>query len=619
MNWQHFRTFVWLQWRIRQNQLRRGGIANIIVLAVLLVLGIVIFAGGFLVSFLIGAYALAKVHPIYIMLAWDAVAAAFLFFWLIGLVHDLQRSETLSLDKFLHLPVSLTNAFLINYVTSLVCPCMVIFLPVMIGLTLGLTAARGPAMLGVLPLVLAFLLMVTALTYQFQGWLAALMVNKRRRRTVMVVATMAIILIAQLPQLINFVGPWNQRRTIAAGQRRNEQVADLEAALNTGRITRREYEQRMAELRRAEEARRDQNRQALVQLEETATMANLVLPPGWLPLGAWGLADSNPLPALLGTLGLGLIGGGSLWRSYRTTLRIYTGQLTAGDKRPAAATVPPAAPKAAATATATPTSLLLERKLPGLSEQAAAIALAGFRSLLRAPEAKMMLLSPIIMLVVFGGMLVTRGGNPAEYVRPLIATGALAMVLLSMGQVAGNQFGFDRSGFRVFVLCSAPRGDILLGKNLATAPVAAAMAGVIVVALQIVTPLRWDHFLATLPQFVSMYFLYCLLANWLSIFAPMPIAAGSLRPANMKFVPFLLHFAFTFAFGAVMGPTLAPLGIEFLLRQAGWATWVPVCLILSLAVCAGVLVLYRLLLPLQGEVLQAREQQILQTVTTKAE
>src|SRR5439155_21288042 len=212
--------------------------------------------------------------------------------------------------------------------------------------------------------------------------------------------------------------------------------------------------------------------------------------------------------------------------------------------------IAPAAPKVATISAASPTVTLLERKLPGLSEQSAAIALAGFQSLLRAPEAKMMLLSPIIMLVVFGGMFLTRGGNPPEYVRPLIATGALTMVLLSMGQVVGNQFGFDRSGFRVFVLCSARRGDILLGKNLATAPLALGLAGVAVVALQIFTPMRWDHFLATLPQFVSMYVLYCLLANWLSIFAPMPIAAGSLRPTNAQFVPVLLHILFTFGVSA---------------------------------------------------------------------
>ena len=45
--------------------------------------------------------------------------------------------------------------------------------------------------------------MVTALTYQFQGWLASLMSNPRRRRTVIVVATAVFVLIFQLPNLLN--------------------------------------------------------------------------------------------------------------------------------------------------------------------------------------------------------------------------------------------------------------------------------------------------------------------------------------------------------------------------------------------------------------------------------
>jgi ABC-2 type transport system permease protein len=618
LNWQHFRTFVWLQWRIRQNQLRRGGLANVIVLAVLAVIGAFIAVCGFLAAHLIGKFVLARVEPAVVMLVWDVVVIAFLFFWLIGLVHDLQRSETLSLDKFLHLPVSLTSAFLINYLTTLVCPCLVIFLPVMVGLTTGLTVSRGPAMLGILPLVAGFLLMVTALTYQFQGWLAALMVNKRRRRTIVVVTTMAVILLAQLPNLINIAGPWRTTRIEDRSKQRREE-AELREALRAGKIDHPEFQRRTNELARGGKDAADKDRQALRQLADTATVVNLVLPLGWLPLGAMGLADRNPLPAILGTLGLGLIGAGSLWRSYRTTLRIYTGQLT-GEKRPSpAATVAPGLPKSAVISAALPTGTLLERHLPGLSEQAAAVALAGFRSLLRAPEAKMMLLTPIIMLVVFGGMFLSKSPNPPEYVRPLIATGALVMVLLSMGQVVANQFGLDRSGFRVFVLCPARRGDILLGKNLSTAPLAAALAGVAIAALQVFMPMRWDHFLAIVPQFVSMYFLYCLMANWLSIFAPIPIAAGSMRPANFKFVPFLLHLVFTLVFGALIAPALAPLGIEFLLRQAGWTRGLPVCLLLSLVLCAGVILLYRLLLPLQGDLLQAREQQILETVTTKAE
>src|SRR5207248_4705457 len=170
----------------------------------------------------------------------------------------------------------------------------------------------------------------------------------------------------------------------------------------------------------------------------------------------------------------------SLWRSYRTTVRLYTGQFTSGKTR-AAPTPAPAAPVAAG-----PRKVgMLEQHVPWVSEQAAAIALGGFRSLLRAPEAKMMLLTPIILVVVFGSMFLGRRGDPPEMVRPLMGFGAMATVLLGMVQLLGNQFGFDRSGFRVFVLCPARRRDILLGKNLAFAPMAAGLAGLLVLLLQI--------------------------------------------------------------------------------------------------------------------------------------
>src|SRR5205085_5802193 len=119
----------------------------------------------------------------------------------------LQRSEVLAMDKFLHLPVSLLGAFLINYVSSsLLSVSLALFAPAMLGLALGLTLRRGPAMLLVLPLLAAFLLMVTALTYQFQSWLASLMTNKRRRRSIIAVVTVAFILLCQAPQLLQFLG-----------------------------------------------------------------------------------------------------------------------------------------------------------------------------------------------------------------------------------------------------------------------------------------------------------------------------------------------------------------------------------------------------------------------------
>ena len=57
-----------------------------------------------------------------------------------------------------------------------------------------------------------------------------------------------------------------------------------------------------------------------------------------------------------------------------------------------------------------------------------------------------------------------------------------------------NQFGFDRDGFRVFVLSPAPRRDILLGKNLAFAPMAMAIAAVILVVVEFLCPMRLGPF-----------------------------------------------------------------------------------------------------------------------------
>ena len=44
----------------------------------------------------------------------------------------------------------------------------------MVALALGLALSRGPLMLLLLPLIAAFFFMTTAITYQFQGWLASI-------------------------------------------------------------------------------------------------------------------------------------------------------------------------------------------------------------------------------------------------------------------------------------------------------------------------------------------------------------------------------------------------------------------------------------------------------------
>jgi ABC-2 type transport system permease protein len=264
-------------------------------------------------------------------------------------------------------------------------------------------------------------------------------------------------------------------------------------------------------------------------------------------------------------------------------------------------------------------TLLLESRLPGLSEPTSAIALSGLRSLVRSPEAKMMLLTPVIMIPIFGSMLWRGRDNIPESVRPLVAFGGMLFVLLGMVQMMTNQFGFDRDGFRVFVLSPASRRDILLGKNLAFAPMALGMAAIVLVVVQILCPMRLDHFLTMLPQYLSMFLVFCILSNLVSIYAPAHVAAGSLRPANPKLTTILLQTVMIgMIFPLTQAVILMPLGIEFLLKYFGWGGGVPIFLVLSIVECALVVLIYYLSLIWQGELLQGREQRILECVTNRA-
>jgi ABC-2 type transport system permease protein len=614
----HLWTFLWLRWRLFVNQLRKGGVVSAAARGILFALILLAAAGMFVGCFLIGLLLPPDLSPAVLLLVWDGLVVAFLLFWTGGLLTELQRSEVLAMDKFLHLPVSLLGAFLINYVSSsLLSVSLALFGPAMLGLALGLTLRRGPAMLLVLPLLAAFLLMVTALTYQFQSWLASLMTNKRRRRSIIAVVTVAFIVLAQSPQLLQFLGHRAKSQVQESIQWRKEQEAELQRALQGGQVTPAEYQRRRAEIFREQGAREKAENEALWEnVKRTAQVVNTALPPGWLPLGAMGAAEGALLIPVLGTLGLGLLGAGSLWRSYRTNLRLYTGYYTGGKAR-AAPAAPPAAKPAVQPGQAA--AHLLEREVPGASEQAAAVALAGFRSLLRAPEAKMQLLTPVILVLVFGGILFAQRLDPPAEVRPLMAYGAMASVLFCVVQLVGNQFGFDRGGFRVFVLSPAPRREILLGKNLAFAPLVLVLGVAAVTLLEVVYPMPPATFLACLPQFVSMYLVFCVLANCLSILAPLRIQPGTMKPVNYKAGPFLFHLAFLFLCPLALAPTLLPLGVESLLEALGWGTAGVAYLGLSLAECVAVVYLYRAALTWQGALLQAREQKILETVTTREE
>lgn len=613
MNWQHLQAFVWLRWRLMLNQWRRAGRVNAAVMMIaavgLLLLAIPLFVG----CFAAGWYGFPKATPTHLLFVWDALVVAFSFFWAVGLLAELQRTESLSLAKFMHLPVSVNGAFMINYLSSLVTLTTIIFVPLMFGLALALVATRGFAQLGVLPLTAAFILMVSAVSYQFQGWMASLMTNPRRRRTVVMIATLTFVLIFQLPNLLRFSGPFAPGGQKNPAEEFNEQSAELNRALHAGEIEGQEYVRRSTELVEEMNAKTSaSNNRTAEQATLIAWYASLVLPIGWLPMGVMYAAEGNVMPALLALVGMTSIGATCLWRAYRTTVGLYQGRFTSTKvvATPAVAARDKPAVKSRGT--------LLEARLPGVSEPVAAIALGSFRSLMRAPESKILLVMPLVFGVVFGSTMLRTANKLPEEARMLMAIGAIGTVLFFLTNLIANQFGFDRDGFRVYVLCSAPRRDILMGKNLAFAPLVATLAIVLLAVIEFVAPLRFDHLLALAPQLVSMYLVFCLLMNLLSIYAPLRIAAGTLKPSSPQLLPVLYQMVMMLViFPLAEAPTLLPLGAEALSESLGWTTRAPICLALTLVQCAVVVLIYRLAMNWEGDLLRAREQQILNALTDR--
>jgi hypothetical protein len=581
MNWEQLKTILWLRWRLTRNQwARSGGLGAII--AVLAGLGAFVTGGLCFVGALLGAiYGLGDVSPKIIMATWFGVTVGFLFFWMIGLLTELQRSETIDLQRLMHLPVALGQLFAVNYLVSHFALSIIVAVPIMLGLGIGLVFARGPEMVLLVPLALSMVFMITAWTYCLRGWLATLMSNPRRRRTVIMCITFTFILLSQGPNLyFNVIhrGDFHPSRQSTT----------------------------------APETRRTAGQEKLNQL----LAAQRFIPPLWLPLGAQGLAEGRVLPALLGTLGCLGIGAFGLRRAYRSTVRFYYGE-TGGQ---APARIKPAGTTNVVAAPSRTGNGFLELRLPAVPEQAAALALATFRSLARAPEVKMALGSSFLSMAVVVAMVFLRSSpHLSEAAKPFIATGVAAFSIFMLVQFLANQFGLDRDGFRSLILSPADRRLILLGKNLASLPVGATFGAILLTLCFVWLHLPWLVFTAALFQFAALLLLAGLAGNALSILVPYRIQPGSLKPTKMPGLAMLVMILCHMLLPVAMAPAFVPPLAELLWRLAGWPDVVPVNLILSVLLAALAAVAYWQTLGPLGRLLQRRETKILGVVTVEVE
>ncbi len=178
---------------------------------------------------------------------------------------------------------------------------------------------------------------------------------------------------------------------------------------------------------------------------------------------------------------------------------------------------------AARPATAQPQKRQIGWELPGFSESVAAVFEKETRYLARSGPMLLTLVMPMFMLVIFrlGPMNAMRHSSALTRTPDMAFPGAAAYALLILTNLVYNSFGGDGGGIQFFYAAPATFRQIVLGKNLSHAAVLVANAGLAWIAVDyLYGP---PHLAVTVATIAGLFFaapLNFTAGNLLSLYAP---------------------------------------------------------------------------------------------------
>ena len=591
------RALFYLRYCMRRNAWRREKILGRVITAIYWLsatIGVIcVFAMGILLGWVVHS----KQQPDVALFFWTGVVVMFLIAWGVQLSTDLFRNDVLTLDRIMHLPISPSHAFALNYFTSLVNFPVVYLAGFVSGASLGASFAIGPLALLLGISLLAYLFMVTAVTSQFQGALAAWMATPRRRQLVTI--TLSIFFVFFFPA-ISLLPQWIERfdtKPVASDsppssvQPASDVVAP-DGIANHGAVPE-------AEVPGASTPDPWPNRLRWIQI---------FAPPMWLAACGSALSDSSYRAGWITLCMIGL-GSVSMRRSYQTTLRYYQDGFDVGVGARREKEVGDAA-----SLTASPR--WIERSLPGTDPMVSSIVMQTWISMWRAPEFKLMLLAPLVQPLVLAFLVKYWELGQGDIARTLVLLGFGGLQLYTASGMLGNQFGLDRGGFRTWVLSPLPRATILHGRNIAFGlPV-----WILAVALTLAVGLWWglalDKVVFVVLALTAFVPAYLLISDLMSILSPFGIPPGSLQPKEFSWKQVVLSLAISTLHPALLCIAALPFAVELLVEWLvpDTKTW-PIAAVLAVPWLGLSFVLYRLLLPWVARCFEHLELKILQTVT----
>jgi hypothetical protein len=323
----------------------------------------------------------------------------------------------------------------------------------------------------------------------------------------------------------------------------------------------------------------------------------------------------SPAGAFVATVAFAVLGVIALWRGYRATVRFYRGEGGGTSRRAIAReTAEPGAHEKASRAR------LVERRFPGLSEQASAIATASLRSVLRAPEAAMAFGVGMIVTCVLGATMILRlhARVPRPFA-PLVLEGVMAFAIFMLVPFLCNQFGFDRDGFRSLLLAPVQRRDVLIGKNAACLALGLGMCTPLLLVATITLRPEPLVVASAMLQVATMLLTAATVGNVLSVLVPYRMSAGSLKATGLPPSAFLAVIGCQLFFPMLFVPAFLPSLVFLLWIRASWSMPGAVEGLLSLMVASATAWIYVSTLRPVARMLQRRETIVLARVTVENE
>jgi hypothetical protein len=460
------RAFVWLRWRVLVNSLERTSARDTLDRLSIAVENIgPIIAVLLLVPSALGMAALGGAAGYGLATgAWQVpfdvlrylLLAAFAFS-VIGPI-ALPSRDVGNPVRYLLLPVPRGLLYAANLVGTFADPWILLSAPAVLGVAVGMLAGRRPAgALETLAAGLAFVFVLASVSSLTSSVVHLLLRNRRRGEVVMLLLVLILPLMGLIPSMMR-----EERR--GRGRVRDQQVPRAPSALDEA--TRRIAAYVPSELYRQTGIR-------------AATRTRSAAPPLF-----WLLAIAGGLQAL----------------GFAAFSRVLDMPQTLGARRGAAF------------------GGLWSRTLPGMTSGASAVALTQLRLAVRTTRGRSILISPLMLLAVFGTLLYRRGGMPFAGLSVsdglTLATAASFIAMFAVMPIAANQFAVDRAGFTRQMLSPLSVGELLAGKAVGNALICVGPAFVCVLvsaavfpggnpALWLALPSAWIATYATIAPIVA--------------------------------------------------------------------------------------------------------------------